>query len=150
MAVFSDVAPCSLVEIYRRFSEAYYLHHHCKIPEDGHLHIRQRENLKSHQGRVWIHRPLWKCKFEHVKPTCMYGMGIAVSYIYMLGKTVRSAKKEHMLLERNSTAWNTLSCRTSQEMGTKTIKTKQTPVTKVRVWSIADPISLFSNKNSWS
>jgi hypothetical protein len=33
MIVFWDVAPGSLVEIYRRFRGAYYLHHH--RPEDG-------------------------------------------------------------------------------------------------------------------
>jgi hypothetical protein len=72
MAVFWDVAPCSLVEVYRRFRGAYCLHlqvvitlmmeaastfetsinfyqtTRCNIPEDGNLHARSLENLKSH------------------------------------------------------------------------------------------------------
>jgi hypothetical protein len=71
MAVFWFVAPCSLVEVYRRFRGAYCLHHECSIalmmeaastsemsvnfyqttrcnkPEESHLHTRRRENLKS-------------------------------------------------------------------------------------------------------
>jgi hypothetical protein len=46
MAVSWDVAPCSLVDIDRRFREAYYLHHQdalmmeavSNISEDRHLH----------------------------------------------------------------------------------------------------------------
>jgi hypothetical protein len=52
MTVFWDVAPCSLVEVYRRLRCAYCLHHHQtarpNILEDSHLHIRRRKNLKSH------------------------------------------------------------------------------------------------------
>jgi hypothetical protein len=64
MNVFWDVAPCSLVEIDWRFRDAYRLHRQgvntsetsvglCEttrrnIPEDGHIHIRHRENLQSH------------------------------------------------------------------------------------------------------
>jgi hypothetical protein len=56
MAVFWDVAPCSMMEIDRRFRGAYCLHHlddesyqtgRRNIPEDSHLHTRRRENLKS-------------------------------------------------------------------------------------------------------
>jgi hypothetical protein len=68
MTVFWDVAPCSLVEIDRRFTGAYCLHYEgdeavstsetlinfyettrCNIPEDSHHHTRSRENLKSHK-----------------------------------------------------------------------------------------------------
>jgi hypothetical protein len=68
MAVFWDVVPCSLVGTDRRIRGAYYLHYRPddgdsklllivgqylqttrrNIPEDSHLHIRRRENLKSH------------------------------------------------------------------------------------------------------
>jgi hypothetical protein len=71
--VFWDVAPCSLVEIFRRFRGACCLHHlgdekaagtsetsvdfyqstRHNIPEDSHLHTRRRENLKSHLGYSW-------------------------------------------------------------------------------------------------
>jgi hypothetical protein len=74
MAVFWVVAPCSLVETYRRFRGACCLHNQeidLKIeaastsetsinfyqttlrnnPEDSHLHTRRRENLKSYKGR---------------------------------------------------------------------------------------------------
>jgi hypothetical protein len=47
MAVFWDVAPCSLVEIYRRFRGSCCLHHQGDNPEDSHLYTRRRENLKS-------------------------------------------------------------------------------------------------------
>jgi hypothetical protein len=66
-AVFWDVAPCSLVEVYRRFRGAYCLHYQGdeeaantsetsvnlyqiirhNDPEDSHLHTRRHENLKS-------------------------------------------------------------------------------------------------------
>jgi hypothetical protein len=75
--VFWDVAACCLVEVYRCFRRAYYLHHHelsvialmmeaastsetsvnfyqikrRNNSEDSHLHTRHRENLKYH-GRV--------------------------------------------------------------------------------------------------
>jgi hypothetical protein len=74
MAVFWVVAPCSLVEVYQRFRGTCCLHHQgasiialmmeaaCTSetlvnfyqttrrynPEDSHLHIRRRENLKSY------------------------------------------------------------------------------------------------------
>jgi hypothetical protein len=35
MAVFWDVAPCSLVEVYRHFRGAYYLHHQGEEYQDG-------------------------------------------------------------------------------------------------------------------
>jgi hypothetical protein len=64
MAVFWVVAPCILVEVYRRFSllialmtEAestsetsvnFYQTTRRYNPEDSHLHTRRRENLKSY------------------------------------------------------------------------------------------------------
>jgi hypothetical protein len=61
MAVFWVVAPCSLVEVYRRFialmveaastsdtSVNVYQTTRRNIPEDSYLHTRRRENLKSH------------------------------------------------------------------------------------------------------
>jgi hypothetical protein len=71
MAVFWDVAPCSLVEVYRRFRgpcsiiralmmeaattsetlENFYQTTHRYNPEDSHLHTRRRENLKSYTKR---------------------------------------------------------------------------------------------------
>jgi hypothetical protein len=62
IAVFWDVAPCSLVDTDGRFRGAYCLHHQsddrlddggsnlirCNIPEDSHLHTHRRENLKYH------------------------------------------------------------------------------------------------------
>jgi hypothetical protein len=61
MAVVWDVAPCSLVEVDRRFRDDYCLRHQGdktsvnfyettgrNIPEDNDLHIFRRENLKSH------------------------------------------------------------------------------------------------------
>jgi hypothetical protein len=70
MAVFWVVAPCSLVELYRRFKGACCLHHQIALimeaartsetsvnfyqttrrynPENSHLHTRRRENLKSY------------------------------------------------------------------------------------------------------
>jgi hypothetical protein len=62
MAVFWDGAPCSLVDIKRRFRGAYasnirvrsseikviiYQTARRNIPVDSHLHTRRRENLKS-------------------------------------------------------------------------------------------------------
>jgi hypothetical protein len=71
MDVSWDVAPCSLVEAYRRFRGAFCLHYQgdeavstsetsvnfyqttrCNIPEDRHLHTRCRENLKSHHVQI--------------------------------------------------------------------------------------------------
>jgi hypothetical protein len=69
ITVFWDVAPCSLVEIGRRFGVAYRLLHQgdeiavifsktsiityqtiqFSIPEDSRLYSRRRENLKSHE-----------------------------------------------------------------------------------------------------
>jgi hypothetical protein len=55
--VFWDVLQCSQVDVDRRFSGAYCLHHQADdvylttrqyIPEDSKLHTRSRENLKSH------------------------------------------------------------------------------------------------------
>jgi hypothetical protein len=59
MAIFWVVAPCSLVEVYRRFRGPCCLHHQGDEShfyqntwrynsEDGHLHTRRRENLKSY------------------------------------------------------------------------------------------------------
>jgi hypothetical protein len=64
ITVLWHVAPCSLVEIDRRFKGAYHIHHQGdrtsvtsasfyqntrrNLPEDSHLHTRRRENLKSH------------------------------------------------------------------------------------------------------
>jgi hypothetical protein len=56
MAVFRDVAPRSLVEIYvmmealgtSETSVNFYQTVRCNIPEDSHL-LASRENLKSHQ-----------------------------------------------------------------------------------------------------
>jgi hypothetical protein len=66
---FWDAAPCTLVDVYRRFRGTYCLHNHrpdgggskhlsnvgkllpdykMHVPEDNHLHIRRREILKSH------------------------------------------------------------------------------------------------------
>jgi hypothetical protein len=76
MTVFWDVELCSPVEIDRRFSGAYCLHHLVLMalmkepvntsetsvnfyqttrpnnPEESHLYTRRRENLKSHLERV--------------------------------------------------------------------------------------------------
>jgi hypothetical protein len=46
MAVFWVVAPCSLVEVYRRFRGICSLHHQ---GEDSHLHTHRHENLKSYK-----------------------------------------------------------------------------------------------------
>jgi hypothetical protein len=75
MTVFWVVAPCSLVEVYRRFRGSCFVHHQGddlmmeaggtsktsvnfyqitrrNNPEDSHLHARRRENLKSQiQGK---------------------------------------------------------------------------------------------------
>jgi hypothetical protein len=64
MTIFWDVAPCSLVEVYRYLrglialiikalsaSETtanLYQTTRLNIPEDSHLHTRRRENLRSH------------------------------------------------------------------------------------------------------
>jgi hypothetical protein len=45
MAVFWFVAPCSLVEVYWRFTGPCWLHHQ---GEDSHLRTHHRENLKSY------------------------------------------------------------------------------------------------------
>jgi hypothetical protein len=70
MTVSWVVAPRSLIEIYRRFRGAcclqqqgeaastselsvnFYQTTRCKNPEDGHLHTRRRENLKSTRERL--------------------------------------------------------------------------------------------------
>jgi hypothetical protein len=61
MTVFWDVMPCSLVDTDRRFRGAVsiirasatsvniYQSTRLNIAEDSHLHIRRRENLKSHR-----------------------------------------------------------------------------------------------------
>jgi hypothetical protein len=49
--VFWVVMPCSLVDVYWRFSRSYCHHHQGdddKIPEYCHLHTRHSENIKSH------------------------------------------------------------------------------------------------------
>jgi hypothetical protein len=47
MAGFCVVAPCSLVEVYRRFRGACCFHRQGdEYSENSHLHIRRRENLK--------------------------------------------------------------------------------------------------------
>jgi hypothetical protein len=49
MTVFWDVAPCSLVEIDRlELLVSFYENAWRNIPEDSHLHIHNRENLKYH------------------------------------------------------------------------------------------------------
>jgi hypothetical protein len=59
ITVLWDVAPCSLVEVYRRFRGACCPHHPETLvnfykstrrnnPEDSRLHTPRRENLKSH------------------------------------------------------------------------------------------------------
>jgi hypothetical protein len=53
MTVFWCVAPCSLVEIYRRLEML-----HASITEDSHLHTRRRENLKSHTIMCFTQRQL--------------------------------------------------------------------------------------------
>jgi hypothetical protein len=59
MAVFWVVALCNLVEFYRRFRDAYSLHHQGdrpdyggNIPEDSQLPTRRLENLKSHLNLI--------------------------------------------------------------------------------------------------
>jgi hypothetical protein len=62
MTVFWVVAPCSLIDVYRRFKGAlpdngaaiasetsvnFYHTTQCNNPEDSHLHTRRHENLKS-------------------------------------------------------------------------------------------------------
>jgi hypothetical protein len=75
MAVLCVVPPRKLVEVYRRFSGAYCLQHQDdggskrllnvgtfyqtvrhNNTQDSHLHIRRRENLKSHKKEdvKWI------------------------------------------------------------------------------------------------
>jgi hypothetical protein len=49
MTVFGDVAPCSLVEVYRRFRGACCLHHQGDDTRDNHHNTRRRKNLKSHK-----------------------------------------------------------------------------------------------------
>jgi hypothetical protein len=63
MTAFWDIAPCSLVEVDRRFRSAYCLHHQGErpdtrryIPEDSDLHARRRENLKSHAVRCFANQ----------------------------------------------------------------------------------------------
>jgi hypothetical protein len=71
MTVFRIVAPCSLVEVHRRFRSACCLYHQGddaantfetsvnfyqatrrNNPEDSNLHTRRRENLKSHMEEM--------------------------------------------------------------------------------------------------
>jgi hypothetical protein len=53
MAVFWVVVPCSLVEVYQRFTGPCCLHHQGDTrrynPEDSHLRTHRRENLKSYR-----------------------------------------------------------------------------------------------------
>jgi hypothetical protein len=65
MAVFWVVATCSLVEVYKAIalmmeavitsetSVNFYQNTRRNNPEDGHLHTRRRENLKSHLTLAW-------------------------------------------------------------------------------------------------
>jgi hypothetical protein len=68
-AIVWIVAPCSVIEVYRRFRGSYYLHHRPddggtsiseisenvyqttrrNNPEDSHVHNLRRENLKYHE-----------------------------------------------------------------------------------------------------
>jgi hypothetical protein len=68
--VFWDIAPCNLLNIYRRFLRGTYYHHDqgdkmfsetsvsvCQttiriVPEDSRPHRLRRENLKSHSGML--------------------------------------------------------------------------------------------------
>jgi hypothetical protein len=57
MSVFWDVAPCNLADVYQRFRGITFetsvnIQHTTRryIPEDGRLHTRRRENLKSQRG----------------------------------------------------------------------------------------------------
>jgi hypothetical protein len=52
--IFWDVAPCSMVDVYRSFISACYFH--CQGSDDGgrHLHTRCRENLKSHTVVLYL------------------------------------------------------------------------------------------------
>jgi hypothetical protein len=52
MAIFWVVAPCNLVEIYRRLRGDCCLHNQGNSPEDSHLHARRRENLKPHTQKI--------------------------------------------------------------------------------------------------
>jgi hypothetical protein len=54
MAVFWVVAPCSLVEVYRRFRGPCCLHHQ---GEDSHLRTHRRENLKTYSETRVIRIP---------------------------------------------------------------------------------------------
>jgi hypothetical protein len=73
MAIFWDIAPCSLVETDWHFRGAYCLHHQAwsavsteisvnlyqtkwhNIPEDSHLHTCHHENLKYHQTFFFLY-----------------------------------------------------------------------------------------------
>lgn len=49
MAAFWIIAPCSVLDVYRRFVGAWCLHHQgVEYSQDSHIHIHWRENLKSH------------------------------------------------------------------------------------------------------
>jgi hypothetical protein len=52
MAVFWVVAPCSLVEFYRRFGSACTRRR--SNLEDSHLHTRRLDNLKSQIIWIWL------------------------------------------------------------------------------------------------
>jgi hypothetical protein len=54
MVVFWVDAPCSLIEIGRRFRASYCIRHQVNISEDGHLHTRRRENLKSRMFFLFV------------------------------------------------------------------------------------------------
>jgi hypothetical protein len=70
--VFWDVAPCSLIEVYRCFRGAFCLQHQTtdyqttwrNISEDGHLHIQCHENLKSH-----LHTNMYETKSTVMPPS---------------------------------------------------------------------------------
>jgi hypothetical protein len=51
MTVFWDVAPCSLVEVYRPLRGAYCLRHE---GDENNLFSRHRKNLKSHQIKLFV------------------------------------------------------------------------------------------------
>jgi hypothetical protein len=79
MTAFWDIAPCSMVEVDRRFRGSYCLHHQGalameavrtsetsvnyytsrrNIPEGCHLHTRHRKDLKSHRGKLYKNKVL--------------------------------------------------------------------------------------------
>jgi hypothetical protein len=100
MAVFWDVAPCSLVKTDGSFRGAYCLHHcpddggskhlwnigqflsdyMCNIPEDSHLHTHCCENLKSHIYYC-VHKSVTRPCFESVHTLKSYFLKINFNII---------------------------------------------------------------------